>query len=199
MDGCARQPARSSGTGCRRSLTFRCFLIRAGTLPLHPGGDVQWAPPLDPARGIYAPRPIRRQAALRPNAKWRQMSPFWSDFIPCAPHASVLTALRHSGRSFTAHVAESAGVPKGFHPLTPRGALCPSTPYFYIISRRVLRLRPQHSAHFYIKHERAFLSTTALIRSVLEYDVSHSKTVSRAAQPNLHSGRLRSLLQVAAR
>ena len=91
------------------------------------------------------------------------MSPFWSDFyptrkikdffrgdpsIPCAPHASVLTALRHSGRSFTAHVAESAGVPKGFHPLTPRGALCPSTLYFYIISRRVLRLCPQHSAHF---------------------------------------------------
>ena len=77
---------------------------------------------------------------------------FWSDFcptrkskifpagtpnIPCAPHASVLTALRHSGRAFTAHVAESAGVPKGLRPLTPRGALCPSTPYFYIILRRV--------------------------------------------------------------
>ncbi len=49
--------------------------------------------------------------------------PFWSDFIPCAPHVCVLTALRHSGRAFTAHVAESAGVCKGFYPLTPTGAL----------------------------------------------------------------------------
>ena len=39
----------------------------------------------------------------------------------------------------------------------------------------------------------------ALIRSVFEYDVTLSETVSRAAQPNLHSGRLRLLLQVAAR
>ena len=38
-----------------------------------------------------------------------------------------------------------------------------------------------------------------LIRSVLDSHVSFSKTVSRAAQPNLHSGRLRPLLQVAAR
>ena len=38
-----------------------------------------------------------------------------------------------------------------------------------------------------------------LIRSVFEYDVSHSETELRAAQPNLHSGRLRPLLQVAAR
>ena len=37
------------------------------------------------------------------------------------------------------------------------------------------------------------------IRSVLEYDGSFSETELRAAQPNLHSGRLRSLLQVAAR
>ena len=42
----------------------------------------------------------------------------------------------------------------GLRPLTPRGALCPSTPSFYIILRRALRLRPQHSAHFYNKKVR---------------------------------------------
>ena len=40
--------------------------------------------------------------------------------IPCAPRVSALTALRHSGRAFTAHVAESAGVPKGLCPFTFR-------------------------------------------------------------------------------
>ena len=48
----------------------------------------------------------------------------------------------------------------GLRPLTPRGALCPSTPNFYITLRRALRLRPQHSAHLYIKHGRASPSTT---------------------------------------
>ena len=65
----------------------------------------------------------------------------------------------------------------------------PLDPKFFIILRRALRLRPQHPAHFCIKHERAFP----------EHDGSRSKTALRAAQPNLHSGRLRSLLQVAAR
>ena len=37
------------------------------------------------------------------------------------------------------------------------------------------------------------------IRSVFEYDGSFSETELRAAQPNLHSRRLRLLLQVAAR
>ena len=35
-----------------------------------------------------------------------------------ALRAEALTALRHSGRAFTAHVAESAGVSKGLCPLT---------------------------------------------------------------------------------
>ena len=65
----------------------------------------------------------------------------------------------------------------------------PLDPKFFIILRRALRLRPQHSAHFYIKLEQASSSTPHTI----------SETVLRAAQPNLHSGRLRLLLQVAAR
>ena len=45
---------------------------------------------------------------------------FGGPSIPCAPRVSALTALRHSGRAFTAHVAESAGVPKGLCPFTFR-------------------------------------------------------------------------------
>ena len=48
-------------------------------------------------------------------------------------------------------------------------------------------------------HPRGAAPQRALVRSVLEHDVFLSKTELRAAQPNLHSGRLRSLLQVAAR
>ena len=33
-------------------------LVPAGALPLHPGGDDQWAPPLDPARGIMPLDPV---------------------------------------------------------------------------------------------------------------------------------------------
>ena len=75
----------------------------------------------------------------------------------------------------------------------------PLDPELLIIMRRRLRFPPHPSAHCYIKHERVSPSTTALIQSVLEYDGSISETELRAAQPNLHSGRLRSLLQVAAR
>ena len=50
------------------------------------------------------------------------MSPFWSDSIPCAPHAGVLTALRHRGRIFAVHAAENARFIMG---------LCP-TPQYYI-------------------------------------------------------------------
>ena len=139
----------------------------AGAPPPHPGGDAQGALPLGPARGIM-PLDLfaaKRSSRLTPAMKRRLNTPpkvfsagtpdlpheKIKDFsrgdpgIPRAPHASMLTALRHSGpalrhsgRSFTAHVAESARVPKRFHPLTPgRGAApaprrgChPRTPYF---------------------------------------------------------------------
>ena len=54
------------------------------------------------------------------------MPPFWSDSIPCAPHASVLTALRHRGRIFAVHAAENAKVIMG---------LCP-TPHKLFPTRR---------------------------------------------------------------
>ena len=39
-----------------------------------------------------------------------------------ALRANALTTLRHSGRAFTAHVAEGAGISKGLCPLTRAGA-----------------------------------------------------------------------------
>ena len=66
------------------------------------------------------------------------MPSFWSDFIPCAPHASVLTALRHSGRAFTAHAAESAGCAQGALPLDPARGIMPLDPKFlYNIAPKV--------------------------------------------------------------
>ena len=43
------------------------------------------------------------------------------------------------------------------------------------------------------------LPQRALVQGVFDHDVSLSETELRAAHPNLHSGRLRPLLQVAAR
>ena len=48
-------------------------------------------------------------------------------------------------------------MPKGRRPLTPAGMISPH-PLFFLILRRVLRLRPQHSAHFYNKRRGTTLS-----------------------------------------
>ena len=68
-------------------------------------------------------------------------------------------ALRHSGRTFTVHAAESARITKGLCPSTPRGALCPSTQNVYNKMRRVLRAKPQRSAQYYIKARGAGMSS----------------------------------------
>ena len=112
----------------------------AGAPSPHPGGDAQGALPLD----LFA---ARRSSRLTPAMKRRLIYPTENTFggdpgIPRAPHASMLTALRHSGRSFTAHVAESARITKGRCPLTQRGALCPSTQNVYNKMRRVLQAAP---------------------------------------------------------
>ena len=72
--------------------------------------------PYTPPKARKYPRGVAPRPNLRPNAKWRPASPFWSDSIPRAPHASVLTALRHRGRAFTVHAAESARFSEGLCP-----------------------------------------------------------------------------------
>ena len=98
---------------------------------------------------------------------------------------------------FAAGRSASGGL-QGRRPCTPAGMSSPH-PLFYNIAPKgagyALTLRrtfikawesvPEHAEYLF----EAYLSTTSTI----------SKTVSRAAQPNLHSGRLRLLLQVAAR
>ena len=87
---------------------------------------------------------------------------FWSDFIPCAPHASVLTALRHSGRAFTAHVAESAGCAQGALPLDPARGIMPLNPLLlYNIAPSVAGKAATLGA-LLLKHEQVSPSTTAL-------------------------------------
>ena len=58
---------------------------------------------------------------LLPQPKIKDFRPGTPTFL--ALRAEALTALRHRGRTFTVHAAESAGVPKGLYPLTPAGAL----------------------------------------------------------------------------
>ena len=119
-------------------------LIRGGIIPPHPL-----------ARVLHPRATFRRQTFISaaPAMKRRLNTPREkSKIFPAGiPAFLVLTALRHSGRTFTVHAAESAEIPKWLCPLTPRGTLYPSIQNVYNKVRRALRRCPQCSAQYYIK------------------------------------------------
>ena len=104
--------------------------------------------------------------------------------IPRAPHASVLTALRHKCRAFTVHAAESAGIAMGLRPIPLARVLHPRAPTLLrdanktlLRGKRNLRASvPEHNAHLF----GVYLSTMC----------QFSETELRAAQPYLHRGRI---------
>ncbi len=121
-DSIPRAPHASVLTALRhRGRAFTVHAAELRTQACSPHFVIEGAlSPYTPPKARDFPRGSAPRPHLRPNAKWRPASPFWSDSIPCAPHASVLTALRHRGRTFTVHAAESARFSEGLCHLTSR-------------------------------------------------------------------------------
>ena len=87
-------------------------------------------------------------------------SPFLCTRAARAPNFNAsLPATRTGGSAL--HPGGSA---QGALPLDPARGIMPLDPLFFIRMRRALGLRPQRSALFYIKHERASPSTPFLFR-----------------------------------
>ena len=90
--------------------------------------------------------------------------------IPRAPHASVLTALRHKCRSFTVHAAESAGIAMGLCPIPPCEGVTPSR------SRVAIRAADEPTA---AKRRRATI-TRGLRRGSTSNEITSCQATSRS-------------------